>query len=741
MTSHHFIASNSFSKVMVEIFVPNELENLTSYTIEAEIFTNICKAHVSWMVSYNYPPMGLAPQPIELRVSKTPHYCTVSNLSVHDINSGKRFYFKPSAAQNEQRECENNTMMIADDKTVYSINFPTNGTNQRKNIEIEFNMTFFATIQDDITYLFNIPLNPVRKGKVRFTILQSGGIKKASCLNNVSLECANGVSILSSNKIDPLRVFMKEPIKPATLYQKIVNGETWGVMQFKPNFDLSNAPPQTEIILVIDCSGSMSGDSISEALKMLKIFLKSIPFGTYFNMIRFGSTFETMFDQPVPYTRENFDEAMLNAEQMRADLGGTSLHQPLSFIMEPQITTGCSRSVFVITDGCVDNSIECMQIAKANAETTRIYTVGIGRGIDEHFLNGIAKETSGKACFIKSAKEMASTVMSLLRDALNQHSFTNFASNVPFITDESQMRVGKEKIFIFRGTEEHIILDSFCGDTKYTVDADAIKCEDYPCDDFVASMFLNNGHMREADEIAFATATGIQSTHAQLCTFISDEDRMIQLNNSMIVAPINNDDQNNHRYPGYRPQQMHLHHEKKVGEMRVSKFRFRGDYRSTVTRGWGSRRAANQRQGREHGQQRLTNVPKILVGPNANPPPDFVLPYIAVVPTVEQPKFIRRLEAGETYSLPLLFELQDFDGFWPSMEDITTLAEKPLVVDERVPVIARPTICALALIEKREGGKEDTWYLIKDKAMCWLRDTIGLDFPIEEAIKSLKDQL
>jgi len=59
--------------------------------------------------------------------------------------------------------------------------------------------------------------------------------------------------------------------------------------------DTSNKMNQIncEYIFIVDCSGSMSGENkIGYARQAMSIFIKSLPSGSYFNIFRFGSTYE-----------------------------------------------------------------------------------------------------------------------------------------------------------------------------------------------------------------------------------------------------------------------------------------------------------------------------------------------------------------------------------------------------------------------------------------------------------------
>lgn len=47
---------------------------------------------------------------------------------------------------------------------------------------------------------------------------------------------------------------------------------------------------------LVDCSGSMAGvDGIELAREAMLLFIRSLPLGTHFNIIRFGSMFDVLF--------------------------------------------------------------------------------------------------------------------------------------------------------------------------------------------------------------------------------------------------------------------------------------------------------------------------------------------------------------------------------------------------------------------------------------------------------------
>jgi hypothetical protein len=52
-----------------------------------------------------------------------------------------------------------------------------------------------------------------------------------------------------------------------------------------------------EFVFVIDCSASMSGNRIRRAQECLQLFIQLLPLNSFFNVIRFDSTFEQLFGE------------------------------------------------------------------------------------------------------------------------------------------------------------------------------------------------------------------------------------------------------------------------------------------------------------------------------------------------------------------------------------------------------------------------------------------------------------
>ncbi len=60
-----------------------------------------------------------------------------------------------------------------------------------------------------------------------------------------------------------------------------------------------------EYYFLIDRSGSMEGSSIKLAVEALKLFLYSLPIGSKFNVISFGSKFYNLYNFAIEYNNES----------------------------------------------------------------------------------------------------------------------------------------------------------------------------------------------------------------------------------------------------------------------------------------------------------------------------------------------------------------------------------------------------------------------------------------------------
>lgn len=144
---------------------------------------------------------------------------------------------------------------------------------------------------------------------------------------------------------------------------------------FTPHLLPKSLKPQlyspSEFVFVVDCSGSMSGTNIQTAADTLITCIKSLPLGSYFNVVAFGSTFRKLFHNSEAYSESTMESAVQFANQIQASLGGTELLGPLHWIFKSQRSPGLSCQVFIITDGGVTNTTSVLRCVRRNRHQAR----------------------------------------------------------------------------------------------------------------------------------------------------------------------------------------------------------------------------------------------------------------------------------------------------------------------------------------------------------------------------------
>jgi len=154
--------------------------------------------------------------------------------------------------------------------------------------------------------------------------------------------------------------------------------------------------------LVLDCSGSMAGDSIVQARAALAEILGLLGPADWFQVVTFGSNHELLFAEPVPASPENRAIARAALAGLDADMGGTEIGAALEAAYRCGGPAGVPGEVLLVTDGEVWEH-EAV-IAAAARSGHRVFTVGVGSAVAEAFLRRLAERTGG-ACELVSPRE------------------------------------------------------------------------------------------------------------------------------------------------------------------------------------------------------------------------------------------------------------------------------------------------------------------------------------------------
>ena len=179
-------------------------------------------------------------------------------------------------------------------------------------------------------------------------------------------------------------------------------------------------PSALRLKVLLDCSGSMAGDSIKQARVALKHLFKQLHDKDHFAYTRFGSSIDRVTKKMTQADSERLQTLLSTIDKTEADLGGTELDTAMTDVFNmntngrarnnPEVTD--SADVLLITDGEVWN-IENI-LASARISGHRVYTIGVGSAPAESLLRELAKDTGGACEFVTPREDMRSAVDRML---------------------------------------------------------------------------------------------------------------------------------------------------------------------------------------------------------------------------------------------------------------------------------------------------------------------------------------
>ena len=175
---------------------------------------------------------------------------------------------------------------------------------------------------------------------------------------------------------------------------------------------LTLLPPEVEnrgngrdTVLVIDCSGSMQGDSLALAKEGVQLALGSLQPDERFAVLGFGTHFVRFDPELQPANRRNLGLARRFVNSL-GNLGGTELSGALEIALA--YADGRPMDILVLTDGEAWNLGGA--IAGAGEKGVRIFTVGVGSAVAEDTVRSLADSTGGCCELVAPNEDMSARI-------------------------------------------------------------------------------------------------------------------------------------------------------------------------------------------------------------------------------------------------------------------------------------------------------------------------------------------
>lgn len=162
---------------------------------------------------------------------------------------------------------------------------------------------------------------------------------------------------------------------------------------------------QRDVVMILDCSGSMQGDSLRLAEEGILLALGSMQPNERFGIVAFGSHAITFDKQLQPANRKNIDMARHWIHSLDT-MGGTNLFGAMELALTLIGREG--TDILLLTDGEVWLDDETQRTIKEKG--TRIFTVGIGSAVAQDVVQKLADDTGGACELVSPTEDMSARI-------------------------------------------------------------------------------------------------------------------------------------------------------------------------------------------------------------------------------------------------------------------------------------------------------------------------------------------
>jgi Ca-activated chloride channel family protein len=160
-----------------------------------------------------------------------------------------------------------------------------------------------------------------------------------------------------------------------------------------------------DVAFVLDTSGSMAGKKLEQARKALQFCVENLNDGDRFEIIRFSTEVEPLFDKLVKATEQNRAKANDFIKDLKP-IGGTAIDDALRKALA--LRPGGEDRPFVVifltdgrpTIGTTDEDQIVANVKKENDARTRVFCFGIGTDVNTHLLDRITEDTRAVSQYV-----------------------------------------------------------------------------------------------------------------------------------------------------------------------------------------------------------------------------------------------------------------------------------------------------------------------------------------------------
>lgn len=164
---------------------------------------------------------------------------------------------------------------------------------------------------------------------------------------------------------------------------------------------LTVVPPQIEsepvardLIVLLDTSGSMSGEPLDQAKRVVGALIAGLGSRDQLELIEFSTRPRRFRPHALSATPEHKREALAWLQALSAS-GGTEMHSGIAAALAP-LRAGAQRQVLLVTDGLIGAEERVVaEVLERLPRGCRVHTLGIGAGVNRSLTGPVARAGRG----------------------------------------------------------------------------------------------------------------------------------------------------------------------------------------------------------------------------------------------------------------------------------------------------------------------------------------------------------
>lgn len=284
---------------------------------------------------------------------------------------------------------------------------------ENKRVEITFS-EWLARRGESVTY--RVPLSsPSAEAEILLTDARARDVRSTTHRIDVEPIPGGGLRVRTRGALDgrgelSLRWRIEEPPWQVSAYvhRDPAHAAYFALSLAAPEGSEDAVSPK-DVTLVLDRSGSMSGAAIEHARRAAMDVIRRLGPADRLNVIAFDDDVDPLYSVPRPADPRTRSDALGFVANLR-DGGGTDLAFALRRALESQHDAGGRpRVVIFLTDG--QSAPEpVLELAERDRRDVRVFTVGVGEGVNRPLLARLAADKRGRFMFIADATHIEAEV-------------------------------------------------------------------------------------------------------------------------------------------------------------------------------------------------------------------------------------------------------------------------------------------------------------------------------------------